>query len=109
MYAVLSEAGVCSGGTCLSLILGYLLFDWLLWSVFMDFDDKSLPWVSGWGGECCIELGHVLPSHLPCFLFPFLSCMHSLCYGVLWEAENEKATAEQQPSSTMSTASLGFA
>ena len=51
VYAVLSEAGVCSGGTCLSLILGYLLFDWLLWSVCMDFDDVSLPWVGGWGGS----------------------------------------------------------
>ena len=98
MYAVLSEAGVCSGGTCLSLILGYLLFDWLLWSVCMDFDDVSLPWVGWCGGECCIELGRV-----------FLPLSPLFCYGVLWEAEEEKATTEQQPSSTMSTAGLGFA
>ena len=43
MYMVLSEAGVCSRGKYLSLILGYLLFDWLLWSVCMDFDDVLLP------------------------------------------------------------------
>ena len=48
MYAVLSEAGVRSSGTYVSLILGYSLFDWLLWSVCMDFDDVSLPWVGGW-------------------------------------------------------------
>ena len=28
---------------------------------------------------------------------------------MLWEAEKEKATTKQQPSSTMSTAGLGFA
>ena len=61
------------------------------------------------GVGCCIELDHVLSSPLPSFLSPFLSCIHSLCYGVLWEAEKEKATTEQQPSSTMSTAGLGFA
>ena len=84
MYAVLSEAGVCSGGTYLSFILGYFLFDWLLRSVCMDFDDVSLPWVGGWGGLYIAWSRSSRPSPL-LSLSPFLSDIHPLCYGV-WEA-----------------------
>ena len=54
----------------------------------MDFDDVSIPWVGGLvGGGCCIELGHVLPSHLPCFLSPF-SLLYELPVATLSHDEH---------------------